>query len=313
MNFLKFLEKGLQHANSNNKELGDRSKYVGASDVGQCLKKSYLEKTIGREFSLEELVVFQRGHNAENIVELGLNNHPAKDKYKYYKQVETNGNKEFSFMKSHIDFVVEWPKELVVLECKSISSPLPNNKPRESWLFQVALQIEQLRHTAKKPINRAIIVVVDVNTGQMQEFNIPYSKTHIDIANKRAKTLWSAMENNIEPKGEISDLCGFCAFKSECDALQRNAKELPDEVVALAKRAKELSKGAKEAKAIRGNLLAFMQSINAYRATGGDLSLSIQNRKGQERVNLESLRTKYPQVAKEVTIEGDPFSVLKIL
>ncbi len=312
MSFLKFLEQGLQHANSNNTELGDRSKYVGASDVGQCLKKVYFEKTKKREFSLKELVVFQRGHNAESIVEQGLQHNPLKEKYKFYKQVETKGAGELNYMKSHIDFVVEWPNELVIIECKSISSPLPNNKPRESWLFQVALQMEQLKITAKKPINRAIIVVIDVNSGQMQEFMIPYNKAYVAVAQKRAQTLWDCIQNKQEPKGEVTDLCGFCLYKNSCESLQKNAKKLPEEVISLAQRAKELSQSSKEAKAIRENLLAFMQSINATSAAGGDISISIQNRRGQERISLDDLREKYPDVAQEVTIKGDPFSILKI-
>jgi CRISPR-associated exonuclease Cas4 len=307
MSFLKFIEEGLKNADSG---LGDRSQYVGASDVGQCLKKSYLQKTKGSDYSLKQLIIFQRGHNAEEIVKKGLQYNPSG--LKFHEQVETAGKGELSFMKSHLDFVVNFPNELVPIECKSISSPLPNGRPRESWLFQVALQMSQLRLTAKKKVERAFIVTVDVNTGEMEEHVLGYSEPHAKIAEARAKKLWNAVQNKEEPEGEISDLCGFCPFKMECNTLQKNADKLPSEIVAMAKRAKELSAASKEAKALRENILAFMQAANIRKGSGEDITLSVQNSKGRKKVSIDKLKQHFPEVADKVIEDGDPFSSLRI-
>ena len=55
--FLKFIETGLKHRDSG---LGDRSTYIGASDVGQCPKKSYLSKLFKPEYDLKQHIVFMQ-------------------------------------------------------------------------------------------------------------------------------------------------------------------------------------------------------------------------------------------------------------
>ena len=42
--------------------LGDRSKYIGASDIGGCLRKSFLSKQQKTEYDIAQHIVFERGH-----------------------------------------------------------------------------------------------------------------------------------------------------------------------------------------------------------------------------------------------------------
>jgi CRISPR-associated exonuclease Cas4 len=48
--------------------LGDRSTYVGASDVGGCPRRVVLEKKTPPEFDLQTLISFMRWHLVENIM-----------------------------------------------------------------------------------------------------------------------------------------------------------------------------------------------------------------------------------------------------
>ena len=48
--------------------LGDRSKYIGASDIGGCLRASYLNKIEPKEIDTKQNLVFLRGHLAEGIL-----------------------------------------------------------------------------------------------------------------------------------------------------------------------------------------------------------------------------------------------------
>ena len=73
-----------------------RSQYVGASDIGQCLKKSYLSKFDKEDFDFEQLLIFERGHVAEGIFIKGLENSPKKDAFTFTKQVEFVGKDEWS-------------------------------------------------------------------------------------------------------------------------------------------------------------------------------------------------------------------------
>ncbi len=61
--FDEFVAKNLPKALKKDTEqsLGDRSKYIGSSDIGGCLRKAYLDKTTNYEHDLATLIRFQRG------------------------------------------------------------------------------------------------------------------------------------------------------------------------------------------------------------------------------------------------------------
>lgn len=48
------------------KSLGDRSLYIGSSDIGSCPRRVFLTKTQPNAHSIEQGIVFQRGHLAES-------------------------------------------------------------------------------------------------------------------------------------------------------------------------------------------------------------------------------------------------------
>lgn len=301
--FLKFLESGLKSASG----LGDRSSYVGASDVGQCLKKAYLSKKIGEDHSFQQLMVFERGHVSEGIVQKALD---AKGIcYKSQERIRLGG--EHSFIEVGPDFLAHFEKECVVVECKSISSPLPDGRPRESWILQTQLQMEAARQKYDCLV-RGIIFAVNLNTGETQDFPVEPNEALLGIALDRAKKLWGAMQSDEEPEGELSDLCGFCSFKGQCSTLKKGAQELPTEIVEMAKRAKELSKAEKEAKAIKENIKAFLEAAEIKKGTAEDLTLSLVSYKGRETVDTKTLREKFPDVYEMVIGTSQGYSVLKM-
>jgi len=306
--FLNFLETGLKNKDSG---LGDRSKYIGSSDVGQCPKKSYLSKTVGETHELKQLLIFERGHVAEGIVRNGLLNNPSKVPFK--EQVEVSGlTPNTKFIKTHIDFVVEFPNEYVVVECKTISSPLLDGVPRESWIYQVQLQLGLLKQRSKKQV-RGLIVAFDLNSGDAFEFDVEFNEILYNVAIQRADRLWQAVQSREEPRGEISDLCAFCAFSQQCNTLQSNGIKMPKEVEAIASRVKELSSIEKEIKVSKQNLKAFMETANCKKAIGKNITLSMINRKGTPKVSLGELKKKYPEIVSNVTIDSQGYSYVKVI
>ena len=305
-NFLKFLEIGLKNKDSG---LGDRSKYIGSSDIGQCLKKSYFSKTIGENHKLKQLLIFERGHVAEGIVRNGLLNHPAKPSFK--EQVEISGlTPDTKFIKTHIDFLVEFPNEDVVIECKSISSLI--DSARESWVYQVQLQLGLLQQRSKRRV-RGLIVAFDLNTGDAFEFDVLPNKGLYDTAIKRANRLWQAVQNKEEPEGEIGNLCSFCTFKDQCNTLRKNGTKMPSEIEAMALRVKELLSKEKEIKALKSNLKSFMEISDCKKLIGENITISMIDRKGTPKVSLNELRKKYPEIANKVTVETSGYSYIKII
>ena len=131
MALVDFIEKGLVKNNELDNSLGDRSKYVGASDIGGCLRKSYLDKINPQEKDAQTLAVLLRGHLAESLVAKALD----AQNIKYQTQVELQED----FIKAHLDFVFCSPKECVVVEVKSTNN-IPDT-PYTSWVLQIQLQM----------------------------------------------------------------------------------------------------------------------------------------------------------------------------
>ena len=302
MGLLKFLHEGLMNTDSG---LGDRSKYVGASDIGNCLKKSYLSKTVGESFDLRQLLIFERGHVAEGIVAKALK---AKG-IEFSEQVEVVGGN--GFVKGHIDFTVRFPQECVVIECKSISSPLPDGRPRENWILQVQLQLGLLQERTRRPC-RGYILAINLNSGEAEEFPVPFNETLYRTALNRAETLWKSVISGDEPEGEISDLCPYCSFKNRCSTLRSNGAELPEEVASMIRRYKELQAAEKEAKEIKENLKAFMEAAGLKKGITEENTLLLSHRSGREMIDIEMLKEEFPEAYNACKKRGNGYSVLKI-
>lgn len=289
--FMSYIVEGLKQ--SSNEHLGNRSAlkgddwYVGGSDVGQCLKKSYFTKTLQEVVHNDkQQLIFSRGKAFEALVEEGLRNNPQKLDYtreaeEVYKNNEVN-------IKSHIDFVVHFPKEDLVIELKTISTEV--EEPYESWVMQVQMGMGLLRKSGKK-CNRAKIIALNMNTGEHSEFDIAFSQALFEAALKRAKELYIAVENRVEPKGEQNHLCSFCPFKGQCETLRREAINLPKDIAVMAKKAKALLKGEKEAKEIKRNLMAYLQAARTRKGVADDVTLSIRtvNKKAVPVAKLKEL------------------------
>lgn len=132
--------------------LGDRSSYVGMSDIGQhweCPRAAVARKVLPTTNSLERLLTLQRGHWFESgvgqaLVSLGLHVLP---------QLEINWQHQGVPIKAHLDFVLVWgaPVNAIrILEVKS-TDKLPAS-PHDSHLLQLHGQIGLLAQAWDKPV-----------------------------------------------------------------------------------------------------------------------------------------------------------------
>ena len=121
-------------------ELGNRTEYVGASDVGQCPRKVVLSKTQPVPHDLQTLIRFERGNLVERIVENALNHAGIQ----YNSQVEVV-HPEFNHLKAHLDFMFSRQNEIAILEAKSVSN-IPD-APYPSWIQQIHFQMGYLHCT----------------------------------------------------------------------------------------------------------------------------------------------------------------------
>ena len=132
--------------------LGDRSSYIGMSDIGQhweCPRAALARKVLPTTNSLERLLTLQRGHWFESgvgkaLASLGLYVLP---------QLEINWQHQGVPIKAHLDFVLVWgaPVNAIrILEVKS-TDKLPAS-PHDSHLLQLHGQIGLLAQAWDKPV-----------------------------------------------------------------------------------------------------------------------------------------------------------------
>ena len=148
------IRQGLQAVSqkSTTAQLGDRSTYVGMSDIGQhweCPRAVLARKVMPTPNSLERLLTLQRGHWFESgvgkaLASLGLYVLP---------QLEINWQYQGVPIKAHLDFVLVWgaPVNAIrILEVKS-TDKLPAS-PHDSHLLQLHGQIGLLAQAWDKPV-----------------------------------------------------------------------------------------------------------------------------------------------------------------
>lgn len=230
------LPKALKKASK--ESLGDRSKYVGSSDIGGCLRKAYLDKIIEVEYDLPTLIRFQRGHLSEGIVEAML------DGLRLRKQAEFTQNLDGFELKSHIDFLLEDKNDFVVVEAKSVNSEIDEAYP--SWVMQVQYQLHLLKQNSKKPV-RAYIIALNINSGWFKAFDIDYNEPLAKLALANAKQIVEALQTKSEPKATEQLYCSVCPHKATCPLLNKGSEVLDGDVSVLAKKLIQLNSAKKAA------------------------------------------------------------------
>ncbi len=214
MQIMEIVKKSIE---SSDHGLGDRTGYVGSSDIGGCLRKAYLRKTDPRPHSLESLIRMKRGHMVEQIIHDGL----AKAGLTFHYQLEAR-YPEREYYRAHIDFVfggkdLSKAKEIAVLECKSVED-MPS-QPYPEWVNQTHWQMGLLASAYPNAHVRGGILVMNVSDGGMRVFNgMSYQPEVFDALIGRGEKLWKAMQQNSEQNlpTEQGPLCSYCSHRPGC-------------------------------------------------------------------------------------------------
>ena len=266
--------------------LGDRTKYIGASDIGSCLRKAYLSKKHVVEYDIPQYIVFQRGHISESIVEKMLQG------TNYSKQVEAKTKALNGFdIKAHIDFTISSKKEIVVIEAKSTSTPV--DEPYESWILQIQLQMGLLQKKHPKKTIRGYVIAIDVNSGWNKTFKVSQNQTLYDIAFNKANLLADALHTNQEPLAQQQLFCSKCPFKKDCPALcSKNTNVIPNDVSKYINRLGLLKKYEKETWSIKRLLKDYMQVTNKNIAKVNNTTISLVSKQNNYDMMFQDLKLK---------------------
>jgi CRISPR-associated exonuclease Cas4 len=295
--FLKVLEK------ESIDSLGDRSKYIGASDVGGCPYKTIKSKLEKPEYDIEKHIVFQRGHLAEDLVGKMLNGLP------YERQVALEGDIDGFPLIAHLDFLIKAKNRSVIVEVKTVSSKV--DEAYESWILQVQFQMGLLLNKIQDENHEveAYIIAIDLNKGWFEVFKQDFSDDLFLVALNKAEHLSSCLTNGVEPKAIIQNYCGDCPYVMECPKQGKFAKEMPEDIKNNLIKIKQHKKEAKAIKLLEDGVKDYLINTGLDKVKlEGDIEVMVSCKETiSNRFDTPSFKKAYPDLAAEYTKESSSF------
>lgn len=319
-------------------EKWDRSGYVGASEIGGCPLKIYLDKTEDNGFRGNGKT--ERGNALESAL-IGLLKRGGMD-IKYYNNGHTDRQKEIThseapvkvhpdgiiyetFERPHstrIDQVVKESRPVAILEVKSVGTDRFRSltQPDQSWVTQTRFNA----YMAMVP--KGLLVAVDASDLEnVKEWEFEaMSETEAQPLLDKARKIIVAMECGIEPIAEPSGSnCKWCEWQTQCQnkwipdedakVVEVEAPEIEDAVMKL-KRAKELQDEAKTLEAeAKPAIMQSAQTHNAGRLRVGNFIAILEPRKGSVTVDTKRLLADHPEIDKSpYEKQGAPTVALKL-
>ncbi len=313
MDLIPFFETAIAALNkSKSAELGDRTQYIGSSDVGSCARKVYLQKQDPSEPDFNTMMRFSRGHVAEILLDNMFT--AAGVKHLYDTQVEVVHPDHP--LKAHIDFLFyadfDGKPQLHVIEVKSVST-IPD-EPYSTWIDQLNFQLGLLR--LKYPVGKlgGSILAIDLNAGAVHQFNgFDYNETLFNYLCNRGLNMLECLAGTEEPSTSTSFLCSYCSYRPDCPAMALPEVELPPEIEAMANKFIELNDIRYEAdrrmRGIREGLLEFTGPI--FKGRSETIDLVVSSVAPSMIVDSKLLKKQYPDVYPEVLKERAGYTKLE--
>lgn len=313
MNLMPFFETAVAALNHNKSaELGDRSQYIGSSDVAGCARKVYLQKKQPITPSFSTMLKFSRGHAAEILIENIFN--AAGVAHLYDTQVELEH--PFYPLKAHVDFLfhadLDGTPEHHIIEVKSVSD-IPD-EPYPQWIDQLSFQLGLLHIKYPKEKLGGSILAIDLNAGKVHQFNgFSYNDAVFNYLSCRALYLLDCLDEKDEARPSASHTCSYCSYRTDCPAMTLPKVQLPPEIEALAGKYAELNgtkiRSEKEMKSIRQELMDFTGP--AFKGCSDTVNLTVSSVASSQVVDAELLLQQYPDIYAEVLKERAGYTKLE--
>lgn len=311
--FLDYVEEGLRRYSQKQTQqtLGDRSTYIGGSDLFKCPRQIMLSKKHPVVPSLKDNIIFSRGHLAEGI----LANAFEGMEFNYEEQYEVIGTDELEGVRAHIDFLVNFGKTSVLVEVKSVSSPL--STPREAWYYQVLLGIGLMKRAGKNISDRAHIFCVDVNTGWYDSFEVIYTDESFQQVIQEAKKMVAYLKSpEIPTECKVTPLCAYCKYSVDCPVISKGGVEINGEMMEDLRLLCEFSDKEREAKngkeLVSRRIMKFMDATRIKNLKIGNQFVTLTTRNSGERVDTQFLKINFPEIYKRCLKESSTYTYLKI-
>lgn len=254
----------------------DRSKTVGASEIGQCARQTFWVKNKGTRKGVEEDEGFTHdwGARVRGTVMEAAFWYPAMsarfgDKLKYA------GPQQRTFIKGYLSatpdgVLVNQPYDLlkefgirnirsaeVMAECKTIDPRTNLVEAKEVNFFQTQAQMGLVRDLTPFKPEYNLLTYTDASFwSEVDEFPIQFDATVYKAAHERAEQIMTTKHGkDLKPEGWIAGgkECQFCPFTKACGVIRRgvpyNSKEATPQFAA------EIEDLAKQANKIKATII----------------------------------------------------------
>lgn len=287
--------------------LGDRSQYIGSSDIAGCPRKTYLQRQFPIQPGVSTLLKFARGHAAEWL----LNKIFDAAQVPYDSQLEIQ-HPNYPLM-AHLDLVFYQPDGLHAVEVKSVSG-IPD-APFPQWVDQLQYQLGMLRMMYPTGSITGSVLAVDLNAGEVHQFNgYEHDETIFNYLFHRGLHLLDVLNEQAEADCSPSHLCGYCQFRSDCPSMSLPKVQLPPEIEMIAAKYAELNgtktAAEKEMKAIRQELIDYTGST--FKGQTERLSLTVSTVADSVTVDANLLKLQHPEIYQQVLKPKAGFSRLEV-
>lgn len=288
----------------------DRSKTVGASEIGKCARQTYFDKrgTIRDVSYIDGFGYRLRGDIIENSYFVPAVRSSLPEGWRAIWTGDEQTTLSDGWLSATPDglFINDALGKCIVVEDKSIDPRADLRKPKPEHAFQAQVQMGLIRKLTNYQPDEAIIAYIDASDyGKITEFVVPFDPKIFAAAEKRAEKIMTATSAlDLPPEGKTAGgrECSLCAWASNCAAVTiagvpRETRELSEseagelqELCAAAKRLAETNGfwDAAHKKAVE-DVKQFMRDHNVRKHKGEDWSISYSTGKGRETLDIAAI------------------------
>jgi hypothetical protein len=299
------------HQKKQSSHLGDRTVYVGASDIAGCPRKASLGKQTPEGHDISTLLRFSRGHAAQAMYADFFKTGGAL----FDEEVEVR-HPQIPEIRCHIDFLFytnRQTKRLHVVEMKSTDG-IPD-EPYSSWVDQLHVQMGLLQLTLDADVEiGGSILVVDLNAGKYKEFN-SYAPNKLVFSQliEKGQHILSAAQGECTPRTEPGILCGYCSFRQSCPSHAVNL-DLPQEIMEAGRKYLVLNEQKKALESrleiLKSDILTFADGT--FKGASDGILINVSSVAGSLTVDSSKLKNNYPDIYDQVTKPRAGFLKLEV-
>jgi hypothetical protein len=204
----------------------DRTNTVGASEIGQCLRKTWFAKNDQPQDPgyVDRFGARLRGDLIEQYYWVPALRASLPEGVELLFAGDQQKTLVDGYLSATPDGLLVGPdKQCVAVECKSIDPRVDIRVEKPEHSFQTQVQVGLIRFATHYQPEHAIISYVDASfLDDVREFTVPFDPNIYAAAQQRARKIMTSDDPlSLPPEGKIAggDECRYCAWASHCAAV----------------------------------------------------------------------------------------------